>query len=69
MSDAIKFGGVTLDCPHAGELAAFYAEITGREVTVPGDSWAMITCPDGSDICFQAAQPTHRPAGLIPPRR
>ena len=51
MSDSIKFGGVTLDCPDAGELAAFYAEITGGEVTVPGDSWAMMTCPDGSDIC------------------
>src|SRR5215472_3104371 len=45
VSDSIKFGGVTLDCPHAGELAAFYAEITGGEVTVPGDSWAMTTCP------------------------
>jgi len=22
MSDSIKFGGVTLDCPHVGELAA-----------------------------------------------
>ena len=53
MSDSIKFGGVTLDCPNAGELATFYAEITGGEVTVPGDSWAMTTCPDGSAICFQ----------------
>jgi hypothetical protein len=61
MSDSIKFGGVNLDCPHAGELAAFYAEITGGEVTVPGDSWAMTTCPDGSDICFQAAP------GYLPP--
>jgi hypothetical protein len=55
VSDSIKFGGVTLDCPNAGELAAFYAEITGGTVTVPGDSWALTTCPDGSDICFQAA--------------
>ena len=46
MSDSIKFGGVTLDCPNAGELAAFYAEITGGQVTVPGDSWAMTTCPN-----------------------
>ena len=55
MSDSIKFGGVTLDCPNAGELAAFYAEITGGEVMVPGASWAMMTCPDGSAICFQGA--------------
>lgn len=38
MSDSIKFGAVTLECPHAGELAAFYAEITGGQVTVPGAS-------------------------------
>src|SRR5215470_334345 len=69
VSDSIKFGGVTLDCPNAGELAAFYAVITGGEVTVPGDDWAMMTCPDGSDICFQAAQATHRPAGPMPPPR
>ena len=55
MSDSIKFGGVTLDCPHAGELAAFYAEITGGTITIPGDAWAMITCPGGAPISFQAA--------------
>jgi hypothetical protein len=54
VSDSIKFGGVTLDCPNAGELAAFYADITRGRVSVPGDEWAMMTCPDGSDICFQA---------------
>jgi Glyoxalase-like domain len=53
MSDSIKFGGVTLDGPDAGKLAAFYAEITGGEVTVSSDSWALMTCPDGSAICFQ----------------
>jgi len=61
VTDSIKFGGVTLDCLHAGELAAFYAEITGGEVAVPGDEWAMTTCPDGSDICFQAAPGYLRP--------
>jgi Glyoxalase-like domain len=61
VSDSIKFGGVTLDCPNAGRLAAFYAEITGGAVTVPGAEWAMTTCPDGSDICFQAAP------GYVPP--
>ena len=62
MSDSIKYGGVTLDCPQAGELAAFYAAITGGEVTVAGASWAMVTCPGGSDICFQSAP------GYVPPR-
>ena len=60
MSNSIKFGGVTLDGPDAGELAAFYAEITGGEVTVSGDSWALMTCPDGSAICFQGA-PAYSP--------
>lgn len=60
MSDSIKFGGVTLDGPDAGELAAFYAGITGGEVMVSGDSWALMTCPDGSAICFQGA-PAYSP--------
>ena len=60
MSDSIKFGSVALDCPHAGKLAAFYAEITGGEVTVLSDSWAIMTCPDGTDICFQTA-PAYSP--------
>jgi hypothetical protein len=38
MPDSIKFGGVTLDCPHAGELAAFYAQLTDGQITIPGDS-------------------------------
>ena len=29
MSDSIKLCPVTLECPNAGDLAAFYAEITG----------------------------------------
>ena len=40
---------------NAGELAAFYAQITGGKVAIPGDDWAMTTTPDGRDICFQAA--------------
>jgi catechol-2,3-dioxygenase len=55
MPESIKFGGVTLDCTDAGELAAFYADITGGSITIPGDSWAMITCPGGVPICFQAS--------------
>ena len=61
MSDSIKFGSVTLDCANAGELAAFYAEITGGTVAIPGDSWAMITCPGGAPVCFQATPDYVRP--------
>jgi hypothetical protein len=51
---------VTLDCPNVGKLAGFYAEITGGEVTVLLDHWAMVTCPDGSVICFQVS-PAYSP--------
>jgi hypothetical protein len=60
MSDSIKFGGVTLDCPHPGELAAFYAQLTGGEVTVSAPHWAMTTCPDGATISFQV-DPAYTP--------
>jgi Glyoxalase-like domain len=55
MSDSIKFGGMTLDCPDVGRLATFYAEITGGEVTVLRPHWALMTCPDGSAISFQVS--------------
>ncbi len=29
MSDSIKLCSVTLECPNAGELAKFYAQMTG----------------------------------------
>jgi hypothetical protein len=31
MSDSIRLSSVAIDCPDAGELAAFYAGITGRD--------------------------------------
>jgi catechol 2,3-dioxygenase-like lactoylglutathione lyase family enzyme len=54
MSDAITFGSVALDCPDAGKLAAFYAEITGGKVTFRDESWATMRCPGGR-IDFQTA--------------
>ena len=61
MSNSITFGGLTIDCPQVEELAAFYAEITGGEVSTAGDSWAMVSCPGGSPICFQLAPDYVRP--------
>jgi catechol 2,3-dioxygenase-like lactoylglutathione lyase family enzyme len=52
MSDAITFGSVALDCPDAGKLADFYAEITGGKVTFRDESWATVRCPGGR-IDFQ----------------
>src|SRR4029077_13881518 len=52
MSDAITFGSVALDCPDAGKLAGFYAEITGGEVAFRDESWATVRGPGGR-IDFQ----------------
>ena len=47
MSDSIKLSSVTLDCPNAGDLAAFYADITGGKVTFLNDAWATVNGPGG----------------------
>lgn len=59
MSDSIKLSGVTLDCPDAGELAAFYADITGGAVTFVQEAWATVTSPGGR-IDFQTV-PAYTP--------
>ena len=61
MSDSIKLGSVALDCPDAGLLAAFYAEITGGKVTYLDQDWATVQGPGGR-IDFQTAP------GYVPPR-
>ena len=60
MSDSIKLSSVALDCPNAGELAAFYADITGGEVTFVHESWATMKGPGGR-MDFQTS------AGYLPP--
>jgi len=62
MSDSIKLCAVTLECPDAGELAAFYAEMTGGKVTFLHDCWATVKGPGGR-IDFQPAP------GYTPPTR
>lgn len=52
MSDSIKFSCVALDCPNAGELAAFYATITDGTVTFLHEAWATVQSPGGR-IDFQ----------------
>ena len=52
MPDSIKLGSVALDCPDAGRLAAFYAEITGGTVTYQDADWAVVKGPGGR-IDFQ----------------
>lgn len=59
MSDAITLSGVTLDCPEARKLAAFYARITAGTVSFAEDSWATVDAPGGR-IEFQTV-PGHQP--------
>ena len=61
MSDSIKLGSVALDCPDAGKLAAFYAEITGGTVTHLEEDWAAVQSAGGR-IDFQTAP------GYVAPR-
>ncbi len=60
MSDSIKLISVALDCPDAGKLAAFYADITGGTVTYRDERWATIKGPGGR-LDFQTS------AGDLPP--
>jgi Glyoxalase-like domain len=68
MSDAIRLSGVGVDCPNAGQLAAFYAEITGGTVTHATEQWASMSGPGGS-IDFWTV-PNHQrptwPEGVTP---
>ena len=59
MTDSISLSSVALECPDAGRLAAFYAEITGGEVVFHVDSWATVVAPSGR-LDFQTS-PGYRP--------
>jgi hypothetical protein len=60
MSDSIKLISAALDCPDAGALARFYAEITGGTVTYDDGKWATVDGPAGR-IDFQQS------SGYVPP--
>ena len=61
MSDSIKLSSVALDCPNAGELATFYADITGGEVVFVNEAWATVNGPGGR-IDFQTVPEYTPPA-------
>ena len=52
MSDSIRLSSVAINCPNAAELAAFYADITGGQITFADDAWATVNGPGGR-IDFQ----------------
>jgi catechol-2,3-dioxygenase len=54
--------GVTLDCPDATALSAFYAELLGKPVTYSGDGMAMIGEDGAQPVLFQQV------AEYAPPR-
>jgi hypothetical protein len=60
MSDSIKLISAALDCPDVSALAAFYAELTGGNVTFDDGKWATVDGPSGR-IDFQ------RSADFVPP--
>ncbi len=60
MSDSIRLSSVALECPNAGELAAFYADITRRQDHLRQRRVGDRDGPGGR-IDFQSA------AGYLPP--
>jgi catechol 2,3-dioxygenase-like lactoylglutathione lyase family enzyme len=52
MSDSIRLSSVAINCPNATELAAFYADITGGQITFADPAWATVNGPGGR-IDFQ----------------
>lgn len=60
MSDAIRLSSVAVNCPDATQLATFYAEITGGEVTFAHPAWATVNGPGGR-IDFQTVEDYSRP--------
>jgi len=59
LSDSIRLSSVTVNCPDAAELAAFYADITGRQITFSNSAWVTVDGPGGR-IDFQTV-PDHVP--------
>lgn len=60
--EEVTLAGVTLDCPDAHALGAFYAELLGKPVAHEGDGTAMIGAEGAQPLMFQ------RVDGYRPPR-
>jgi catechol 2,3-dioxygenase-like lactoylglutathione lyase family enzyme len=59
LSDSIRLSSVAVNCSDAAELAAFYADITGGQITFSNGAWATVDGPGGR-IDFQTV-PDHTP--------
>ncbi|NDU75352.1 VOC family protein [Actinomadura sp. DSM 109109] len=60
MPGIAEFAAVTLDCPEPPVLAAFYASVTGGEVTYDTPEASAVRLPNGLDVYFQGVA-GHRP--------
>ncbi|GAA2305037.1 VOC family protein [Actinomadura sp. NPDC048955] len=60
MPGIAEFVAVTLDCPEPPVLAAFYAAVTGGEVTYDTPEASAVKLPGGVDVYFQGVA-GHRP--------
>jgi hypothetical protein len=53
MSATTRWYGVTLDCPDPQELASFYKELTGMEISYSSEEFAGLSGEHGVAIGFQ----------------
>jgi hypothetical protein len=60
MSDSIRLTSVTVNCPDARALAAFYADLLDGVVTSADPAWATVTGPAGR-IDFQTTSEHREP--------
>ncbi|MFF0517565.1 VOC family protein [Actinomadura nitritigenes] len=59
MSGIAEFIAVNIDCPEPPKLAAFYAALTGGEVTYDTPEAAAVALPGGQNLYFQGV-PDHK---------
>ncbi|GAA5060238.1 catechol 2,3-dioxygenase-like lactoylglutathione lyase family enzyme [Thermocatellispora tengchongensis] len=68
MAGVAKMHSTVLDCPDPKELARFYAQVLGWEVTKLDDEWSTIEGADGRKLSFQRAEDYRRPEWPDPER-
>ena len=62
MSDSIRLSSIAVNCPDAAELAAFYAAITGGQITFSSSAWVTLDSPRRTHRLPDGARP--HPADL-----
>ncbi|MCW2501974.1 MAG: hypothetical protein JWO79_258 [Actinomycetia bacterium] len=68
MSDAVKFGAVSMDCADPGPLAVFYRDLLGGEIIFESEKFVAVTVP-GATLTMQKVadhQPPTWPGDSVP---